>query len=263
MLVRHGGPHSRSLMPTRYKKEAEMNIPGLSERTAQRLLAGVGAIAITAALSGAALAADTTPAITAASTVIKGCFNATSGALRVLTSHGKTCGSEHAISWNQAGNGYAFTTTKGTLNKYSLAESDGTVLTKAGTYFVNVAAKLNIATYTTGGAGFCALDLVHGTTGTKFVFEIFSPWSYPAPALNIENTYPYGSGGMIRVTAKQAGFQLGLFCLDNSFTIVPVKSATWIVSPVSASSSSKAAIGHSTVGPAGFRPKPALKPGPH
>ena len=237
-----------------------MNIPVLSERTALRLVAAVGTVAIAAGLSGAALAADTTPAITAASTVIKGCFNATSGALRVLTSHNKTCGSERAISWNQAGNGYAFTTTNGTINKYGLAESDGTVLTKAGTYFVNVSAKLNIAAYTTGGAGFCALDLVHGTTGTKFVFEIFSPWSYPAPASNLQNAYPYSSSGMIRVTAKRAGFQLGLFCFDNAFATVPVSSATWMVSPVSAASSAKAAIGHSTVGPAGFRPKPTLKP---
>ncbi len=244
-----------------------MKILSLSGRGTRRLLAGAGAVVITASLSAVALAADAPDTAAVSSAVIKGCFNGTSGALRVLTPHSRSCGSDKPISWNQAGNGFAFTSTAGTDNKFGDSEADGQVVKKAGTYLVTVAAKLNIAAYTSGGAGFCALDLVHGTKMTKFVFEIFSEWGYPAPALNVNNVYPFTSSGMVKVTAKQVGFQFGLFCFDNSFSVLPIKSATWLVSPVSATQSAKVpavapatSTGHSTVGPAGFRPKPALKP---
>jgi hypothetical protein len=179
-----------------------------------------------------------------------------SGALRVLTPSPRSCGSERQISWNQAGNGYSFVTTTGTLNKYGDDESDGPVLAKAGSYFVNVTGKANISAYTSGGAGFCALDLVHGNTVHKFIFEIFSPWSYPAPASDIDNSYPVGSSGMIRVAPSQAGYQLMLECFDNSFNIVPMMKATWLVSPVSATAGAKVMTAHSVLGPAGFRPRP-------
>jgi hypothetical protein len=236
----------------------------LSDRGARRLLAGAGAVAIFAALSGVALAGVATgTAGSASSKVIKGCYNSKSGALRVLTSHSKSCGSEKKISWNQtgpAGNGYAFTTMSGKTSKFGEMESDGPVVTKAGTYFVNFTGTLNITPYTSGGAGFCGLDLAHGTTSTTFVFEIFSGWGYPEPAVDISNAYPFASSGMIHVSAKQTGYQLALFCFDNSFNEVPVMTGTWLVSPVSARSSTTASTRRSTLGPAGFRPRPALRP---
>jgi hypothetical protein len=54
-----------------------MNVLRLSERGMRRLAAGAGAVALTAGLSGAALAADAS-GVSVASTVIKGCYNATS-----------------------------------------------------------------------------------------------------------------------------------------------------------------------------------------
>src|ERR1700683_2872598 len=131
----------------------------LSDRAVRQLLIGAGTVVITIGLSGAALAADATSTVAGAGTPIKGCFNAQSGALRVLTPHSKTCGSERKISWNQAGtpgpagNGYAFTSTSGKNNIYGGDESDGLAVTKAGTYFVNVTAKLDIAAYTSGTGG--------------------------------------------------------------------------------------------------------------
>ena len=133
------------------------------------------------------------------------------------------------------------------------------MVTKAGTYFVNVTAQLNIASYTAGGAGFCALDLAHGTGSTTYIFEIFSAWNYPAPAAGIGNLYPFAASGMVHVTSRQASFQFVLACFDNAFTTVPVQTATWLVSPVSATRSATVGLGHSTLGPAGFRPKPAIK----
>jgi hypothetical protein len=233
-----------------------------SDRGARRLLAAAGAVAITAAVSGVALAADASRAIPDAGTVIKGCFDSRSGALRVLTPRSSSCGSERKISWNQtgpAGNGYAFKSTPGTINTFGEGEANGPVVTKAGTYFVNVNAQLNIAPYTSGGSGFCALDVTN-STDSVFVFEIFSAWDYPAPASNLNNSYPFASSGMVPVTARRVGDHLLLVCFDSSFNTVPVKSATWIVSPVSATSSATVrAVHQSTVGPAGFRPKPPRK----
>ncbi len=238
----------------------------VSERLARRLLAGAGAIAVAAGLSGVALAADASGTATKASAVIKGCFNSQTGALRVVTPHSKTCGSESKISWNEAGpagpagNGFAFVSTAGGTNKYDGDESDGQVVTKSGTYFVNFTGTLNISAYTSGGSGFCALDLAKGTTSTKFVFGIFSQWSYPAAAANISNEYPFASSGMIHVASSHVGYQLILECFDNSFSLVPVSTATWRVSRVTSTKSATASLaGHSTLGPAGFRPKPALK----
>jgi hypothetical protein len=238
----------------------------LSGRGARRWLAGAGAIVITGGLSGVALAADAVPRATmnanAASAVIKGCFNRTSGSLRVLTSHSRSCGSERKISWNQkgrAGNGYAFKTTPGTINKFSLEEADGPVVKKVGTYFVNVNAQLNIAAYTRGGSGFCALDITD-PTGSVFVFEIFSAWDYSGPGSNVNGSYPFASSGMVYVAAKRIGYQFVVACFDNSFTTVRVKSAVWTISPVSARSSDIVGADHtSRIGPAGFRPKPARK----
>jgi hypothetical protein len=244
----------------------EMKVLRLSSRATRRVLAGAGAVAITAGLSGVALAADaitTSSPSPAAATVIKGCYNSTSGALRVITPHSKSCGSERKISWNQAGpagNGYAFTSTSGLLDKFGGKESDGPVVTKPGTYFVNVTAQLNISSYTTGGAGFCALDLVTSTPSINYIFEDFSAWNYPAAGSDIKGAYPFASSAMIHVSAKQTKYQFALSCFDNSFTTVPVKTGTWLVSPVSATTSATASTGHSTLGPAGFRPKPALKP---
>lgn len=226
---------------------------------------------ITVGLSGVALAADATGTanIPAASTVIKGCFNSTSGALRVLTPHSNSCGSERKISWSQtgpAGNGFAFKSTTGSLNILGEQEADGPTVRKAGTYFVNVNAQLNITSYTSGGSGFCALDIANGSASPEFIFEIFSSWGYPGPASNLNGSYPFASSGLVPVTAKRIGYQFVLACFDNSFATVPVKSATWVISPVSATASGSvpnapaASFGHSTVGPAGFRPKPARKP---
>ncbi|HYK31831.1 MAG TPA: hypothetical protein VEV63_07715 [Streptosporangiaceae bacterium] len=243
----------------------------LSGRGARRWLAAAGALAITGGLSGVALAADATGSgmmIASSSTVIKGCFNGSSGALRVVTPHSPSCGTERKISWNQtgprgpAGNGYAFKSTTGMVNKYGGSEADGPIVTKAATYFVNVSANLDISAYTSGGSGFCALDIV-SSDGSTFVFDVFSAWDYPAPASNINNSYPFTSSGMIHVSAARIGYQFILACFDNSFATVPVMSGTWLVSPVSAKSSSTvpvAAEHTSTLGPAGFRPKPALKP---
>ena len=238
---------------------------------ARRWLAVVGAIVITGGLSGVALAADATASGTLnakASTVIKGCFNGRTGALRVVTASSPSCGSQRKISWNQAGprgpvgNGYAFKKTTGTVNKYGDSESDGPIVMKAGTYFVNVSANLDISAYTSGGSGFCALDLV-SSDGNTFVFDIFSAWDYPAPGSNLNNSYPFSSSGMIHVAASRIGYQFFLACFDNSFANVPVTSGTWTVSPVSATSSSTVPVAPehtSTLGPAGFRPKPARKP---
>ena len=254
-----------------------MKRSGLSDGRSWRLLGGAVVVAITAGVSGVALGAGSN-----GTTVIRGCVNSKSGALRVLTSHNGSCGSERKISWNKtgptgktgpagrtggagrtgpAGNGYAFSRTTGTSNKFGVAELDGPVLTKAGTYFVNVTAKLNIAAYTSGGSGLCALDLATKTPKLTYVFEIFSEWGYPEAADNIENLYPFGSSGMIRVLASQTHDQLILSCDDNSFVSVPVASGTWLVSPVSAASSgtATASVAHSTLGPAGFRSKPARR----
>jgi hypothetical protein len=238
----------------------------VSERVARRLLVGVGAVALVGGLSGAALAADATAAGPAAgaSPVIKGCYNATSGALRVLTSHSKSCGTERKISWSQAGppgNGYAFTSTTGTIGKFDGEESDGPVVKKAGTYFVSVNAQLNLAAYTSAVAGNCALDLAHHLSPTtiSYVYAIFSPWSYPQSPVAIDGAYPFSVSGMVQVSAKRIGYQLILGCLDSSLHFVAVKSATWLVSPVSAAPGTSVP-GHSTLGPAGTRLKPALKP---
>jgi hypothetical protein len=235
-----------------------MKALGLSQAASRRLLAGAGAIVLAGAVSGVALGADATT--TASAKVIKGCYSASSGALRVLTSHSKSCGKEKKISWNSqgpAGNGFAFGTTGGKFNKYLGGEADGPVVSKAGTYFVNVTGTLNIAAYTSGGSGFCALDLAHGSGSVIYVFEIFSTWDYPAAAIGINNAYPFASGGMVHVSASQTGDQFVFVCFDNSFQTVKPAKATWLVSPVSATTSAVASAGHSTLGPAGFRPRPA------
>jgi hypothetical protein len=234
----------------------------------RRWLAVVGAIVITGGLSGVALAADAGTLSAKGSAVIKGCFNGRTGALRVVTSSSPSCGSQRKISWNQTGprgpvgNGYAFKKTTGTVNKYGGSEADGPIVTKAATYFVNVSAALDISAYTSGGSGFCALDVV-SSDGSTFVFDIFSAWDYPGPGSNLNNSYPFSSSGMVHVAASRIGYQFILACFDNSFAVVPVMSGTWTISPVSATSSSTvpvAAEHTSTIGPAGFRPKPARKP---
>ena len=186
-----------------------MKVLRLSSRATRRVLAGAGAVAITAGLSGVAPAADAITTSTpspAVATVIKGCYDSTSGALRVITPHSKSCGSERKISWNQAGpagNGYAFTSTSCLLDKFGGKESDGPVVTKPGTYFVNVTAQLNISSYTSGGAGFCALDLATDTPSINYIFEDFSAWNYPAAGSDIKGAYPFASSAMIHVSASQ------------------------------------------------------------
>jgi hypothetical protein len=223
----------------------------------RRLLAVAGAIVLVAGLGGIALAASAS----SRSSVIDGCYNKTTGALRVITAHSKTCGSQAKISWNKAGpagNGYAFTSTAGSLNVYDQSEADGQVITKKGTYFVNVNANLNISAYTAASSGFCALDLVKGSTPSEtYLRDIFSAWAYSYAGSANDGVYPESTSGM--VSAPAAGYRLALFCYDSSANIVAITSATWLVSPVSATASSTAAIArHLSTTPAGFRPKPAL-----
>jgi hypothetical protein len=197
----------------------------------RRLLAVAAAVVLTMGLGGIALAASAT----SSSPVINGCFNKKTGALRVITAASPSCGSEPKISWSKAGppgNGYAFVTTNGRLNTFGQDEADGPVINKKGTYFVNVNAHLNIASFTAGGSGFCALDLFKDPT---FIFEIFSAWDYPGPGSNLNGEYPESTSGM--VSAPGPGYQLILACFDNSFNSVQVSSATWLSSPVSATPS--------------------------
>lgn len=170
-------------------------------------------------------------------------------------------------SLKPSGNGFAFKSTTGSLDVLGEHEADGPAVRKAGTYFVNVNAQLNITPYTSGGSGFCALDIANASASTEFIFEIFSSWNYPGPASNLSGSYPFASSGLVPVTAKRVGYHFVLACFDNSFATVPVKSATWVISPVSATASGSVpnvapavSRGQSSAGPAGFRPKPPRKP---
>ncbi|HEY2508442.1 MAG TPA: hypothetical protein VGI58_18140, partial [Streptosporangiaceae bacterium] len=221
----------------------------------RRLLAVTAVIAVIAGTGGIALAATAS----ASSKVINGCYNARTGALRVLTPRSKSCGAERKISWNQtgpAGNGYSFVTTAGGINKLGTGEADGPVVTKAGTYFVNVNAGLNISAYSSASSGLCALDLQKASPST-FVYGIFSAWDYPYAGDGIDN-YPESTSGMIQVSASDVGYQLTLACFDNSGVQVPISSDSWLVSPVGARAGTNVSIRSSKAGPAGFKLLPAV-----
>jgi hypothetical protein len=202
-------------------------------RVTRRLAVVAAAVVVAAGLGGVALAATSG----SASTVIKGCYNATSGALRVLTPKSDSCGSQKKISWNEqgpAGNGYDFTSTAGTLDKYGLDEADGPKLAKAGDYLVNVSADENISGYTTGVSGICTVALAEPTT--TYIYESLPPFDYPVDASSLDNRLPTNTTVIIDVTSSEAGYQLLFACaaISSAGAITDLKptSAHWLVSPI-------------------------------
>jgi len=172
----------------------------------QRLLAVTAAVVLTAGLGGIALA------------------KTSSGSARTAI------GSESKISGNQAGaagTGLSFISTKGQINKYGGNETDGPVLSKKGTYFVNVNADLNVASYTSGGSGYCALDLVKGSTNLTVKDQIFTPWSFPGGGFS---RYLESTSGM--VSAPGPGYQIILACFDSATNDVLFNSSKWLTAPV-------------------------------
>ncbi len=195
------------------------------------------AAVVTAGLGGAAALAATA---NTSSTVINGCYNATTGALRVLTPKSSTCGSEKKISWSQtgpAGNGYDFTSTAGTLDKLGFGEADGPVMTKKGEYLVNLRAQEDISAYTSGLSGTCALALGIGKK-SLFVYESLPTLDLPIPAADIGNSLPINTTVIIDVPSSEVGYQFYFTCeatTSSGEVDLTTTSANWLVSPVATS----------------------------
>jgi hypothetical protein len=222
-------------------------------RLTRRLAVAGAAVVVAAGLGGVALAATSN----ASSTVIKGCYDATTGALRVLTPKSDSCGSEKKISWNEqgpAGNGYDFTSTAGTIDKYGMDEADWPDLTKAGNYLVSVGLQEDIAGETDGFSGICVMALFEPPS--TYVYENMTPLDDPFPAPDTENSLPVKTTVTIDVPSSEVGYQLLFACAadsDGTFTDLKPRSAHWLLSPVGVTSAAASASGAKVSPPHGNR----------
>jgi hypothetical protein len=184
------------------------------------------AVMLALGLGGVALAASN-----GNSKVIKGCYDKTTGALRVLTPHASKCGAgQQEISWNQAGPpgkqgakgkpgpGYNFTQYIGAYNKLTHEEADGPALPN-GSYMVVVTAVVD----TDGGdEDECQLEDYYG------VFQSNPLWPVSGDT--------FGQNGVVQLTTlitisgAPHPDRLYLYCFDAGQAGTPelaAESSTW------------------------------------
>jgi hypothetical protein len=204
---------------------------------ARRLLTATAAVTLALGLGGVALAASS-----GGSTVIKGCYDKTSGALRVLTPHANSCGSgTQEISWNQvgppgkpgakgkqgakgnSGPGYNFTQYIGSNNQLGHEEVDGPSV-RNGNYMVVITAVVDTDA---GDEDECQLEDYYG------LFQSNPLWPVSGDTFQANGVVQLTT--LITVSGAPKPDQLFLYCVDEGDEGAPeleVQASTWDVSPV-------------------------------